>query len=276
MTATPVSPSLQPPANLRVVSIVGNTVMVAWTAPHGLAATGYVLEGGLSSGEVIASLPVGNTLTFSFTAPTGAYYIRAHALAGSTRSAASNEIRIFVNVPAPPGTPTNLLGLADGTTLTLAWMNSGGGGAATGVILDVSGAIAASLPLPMSEAFTFNGVPPGSYTLSVRATNATGASADSTPVTLTFPGACTAPSTPANFNVSRSGSLITVRWDLPATGSAPTGYLLHVSGTFNGSVPVTTRSLAASAGPGTYTISLAARNSCGTGSATPSQAITVP
>ena len=43
--------------------------------------------------------------TFTFTAPTGSFYVRVHALNGAVRSAASNEIRIHVNVPAPPSAP---------------------------------------------------------------------------------------------------------------------------------------------------------------------------
>ena len=45
----------------------------------------------------------------------------------------------------------------------------------------------ASIPLPVTETFSFAGVPPGTYTFSVRAINAAGTSGSSNPVTLTFP-----------------------------------------------------------------------------------------
>ena len=83
--------------------------------------------------EVLASLPTNSTATtFTFSAPTGAFYIRMHSLAPGPQSVASNEIRIFVNVPAPPSAPANLLGFVNGSALGLAWTNTAGGGSADG------------------------------------------------------------------------------------------------------------------------------------------------
>ena len=59
----------------------------------------------------LASLPTDSTATtYTFAAPTGAFFIRMHSLASGIRSAASNEVDLFVNVPAPPSAPANLLG----------------------------------------------------------------------------------------------------------------------------------------------------------------------
>ena len=109
-------------------------------APGGLPPTDYVLEGGVNPGEVLASISVGSANPiYTFVAPTGAFHVRMHTLSGATRSAPSNEIRIFVNVPAPPSAPADLLGLVNGSSVALAWRNTFEGGAPGGLILDVTG-----------------------------------------------------------------------------------------------------------------------------------------
>jgi hypothetical protein len=243
----------------------------------GAPPTDFVLEGGLTPGSVLASIPMGLNPIYSFEAPTGAFYIRVHTVAGAARSAASNEVRIFVNVPQPPSAPANLLGAVNGTTLHLAWRNTYGGGAPTGLILDVTGAVTISLPLGLGDSFTFAGVPPGTYTLSLRAVNAGGVSASSNAVTLVFPQPCSeAPSTPANFLAYRIGNLVHLVWDSAADGGAPTGYMVNVSGAFTASVPVPARSISGFVGPGTYNFSVLAANACGASAATPVQTIVVP
>jgi hypothetical protein len=268
-----------PPTNFTVASVVGNSVTVTWSAPASLPrASGYVLEGGVAPGEVLASLPTNSTATsYTFTAPTGAFYIRLHSLAGVARSVASNEVRLFVNVPAPPSAPTNLLALVNGSSLTLAWMNTAAGGPPTAIIADVTGSLNLSLGLPVSESFSIANVPAGTYTVSLRASNDQGPSGSSNSVTFTVPGACSGmPAVPSNLVVTRNGSLITASWQLPVSGPAPTSYLLNVSGAFTGQLATTGRTISGAVGSGTYTLNVSAVNACGTGPATPSQTITVP
>jgi YVTN family beta-propeller protein len=182
-------PAPDPPSDLLASSIVGNDVTLRWNAPAtGPAPTNYTLEGGLNPGQTLASLSTGGaTPTFTFTAPTGAFYIRLHALVGASKSAASNEIHIVV-----PG------------------------------------------------------------------------------------GGCTAPSTPANFQVSKAGTTIFVSWDASTSGPPPTGYLLHVTGTLVGSFATPNRSLSGAVGPGTYGLSVAATTACGSSAPTPVQNVTIP
>lgn len=265
------------PTFLRVVSIVDHTVTLAWTPPSAFTATGYVLEGGIAPHQVLASIPTGSAApTFTVTAPTGAFYVRMIALNGAVRSGASNEIRIFVGVPALPLPPTNLLGVGSGSTLVLAWENSSAGGAPSTIVLDVSGSAMTALTLPATERFSYSGVPPGTYTLTVRAVNSVGSSLPSNPVTVTFPAACAIAGTPINLAATRSGNRVTVSWNLPPGGAAPSGFLLSVSGAFVGTFPVTTRSLSAVAGPGTYDLTIASNNPCGTSPPSAAVSITVP
>lgn len=266
------------PTGLTVASVVGNRVTLDWNPPTTALATGYVLEGGVTPGQVLASVPTGSAATtLSFDAPTGAFFLRVHALTAAGRTAASNEVRAFVNVPRAPSAPTGLLGLTNGSTLGLSWKNTTSGGAPTSMLLDVSGAIAATLPIGPTEVFAFGSVPAGTYTFAVRAANATGASAASAPVTLTFPGACSgSPQTPLNLAVTRAGHQLTLTWDPPAAGPAVAGYVLSVSGPVSLALPVTTRSIAGPVPAGAYTFRVRASNACGQSANSPAQAITVP
>ena len=269
---------VQPPQNLHAASIVGNRVTLRWTVGAGPPPTGFVLEGGVAPGQVLASIPTGSTVPiFTFDAPTGSFFVRVHALDGSDRSAASNEIQIHVNVPAPPSTPDGLLGLVNGSSVALAWRNTFAGGAPASIWLDVTGALSGSLPLGLTDSFSFATVPAGTYTLRVRATNGAGSSGQSNPVTLTFPGPCSgAPVTPANFLAYKTGSVITVLWDPAVSGPAPTGFVLDVTGSFVGSFPTSARSLSGAVGPGTYNLRVSATNPCGTSTPTAVQSVVVP
>ncbi|MGE0359096.1 MAG: hypothetical protein AB7H93_24185 [Vicinamibacterales bacterium] len=278
-TLTVIATILRPPTALVALAVNGNRVTLGWTPPlHGIVPTGYVVEGGQLPGQVQGTIPIGAAAPagVTFTAPTGAFYLRVHAVAGLERSVASNEVRVFVNVPPPPAAPIGLLGLADGSTLTLAWRNPAQGGSADGLLLDVAGTVAATLRLAPGETVSFAGVPSGSYQLSLRAFNVTGTSPPSNTVTLSVPGQCLPPAPPAEFVATATATAIAVSWAPPAAGPAPTGYVVYARGDIVADIPTTRRSLAGSVGRGTYVLSVAATTPCGTSVATPAQTIVVP
>jgi hypothetical protein len=269
----------QPPADLSVVSVVGNRITLRFTPPSiGPAPTNYVLRGGATPGAVAASLPTGSTQAiFTFDGPSGVYYVRLHTVSGTNESGPSNEIRLVVNAPVAPSAPVNLLGLVNGSTISLAWRNTFAGGAPTGLLLDVTGTAVTTIPLGLSEGFSMMNVPAGTYTLALRATNGAGASPASAPVTLTFPGACSGPpSAPTDLLASRAGNGLTVIWEPPATGAAPTGYALVVSGGLNGVFTTAGRALAGTVPSGSYTMQVYAFNACGNGPAAPPIEVVVP
>lgn len=270
---------IQPPVNFRVDRVAGNLVTLRWTPnPVGPVATGYVVEGGLAPGSVLGAVPVGAVPALTFTAPSGAFYVRVRALDGAMTSGNSNEARLYVNVPVPPSAPSQLTGLVNGSQLGLSWKLTYDGGEPTEVLLDVSGTLSASLSVGLSESFAFPSVPDGTYTFSLRSRNASGVSTSSTPVTLTFPGACSGvPQAPANYLFYRVGNTVSLLWDPPADGPAPSAYVLNVTGAYVGAVPVgTSRSLTTSVGAGTYNVSVSAVNACGAGPATAVQTVVVP
>jgi hypothetical protein len=272
------TPGLAAPANLKVASLVGNLVTLVWTPPPGgVPPTAYVVEGGTTPGSMLARLPSAGTGTiFSVSAPAGVFHVRVRATLGQAESEPSNEITINVGVPALPSAPTNLLGHADGSTVTLTWQNTFGGGAATGIVLDVSGDATGSIPLPFTDRFVAPGVPSGTYTVAVRAVNGSGSSAPSNPITLTFPGVCSAPATPTSLVTAKSGDTIHLAWSPPAGGAAVAGYIIFVSGSFEGSVRTAGLTYSSAAPRGTYSLSVAATNPCGTSAATPAKTVTIP
>jgi hypothetical protein len=266
-----------PPSALRVTALARNLVTLQWTPPSaGPAAAGYVIELGAAPGETATRILVDQAPTFTFEAPTGTLYFRVRTRVGLTQSDPSNEIQALVNVLAAPSAPENLLTMVNDTSVALAWRNTFTGGAPVSLVLNVSGALSATIPLGLTDSVAFNGVPAGTYTLSVRAVNLAG-SAETTPVTLTFPGPCSGlPHVPTNLVTYKIGNTIHVTWDAPAAGAAPTAYVLNVTGSFAGSFVTNGRSMSGTVGAGAYTISVAAINPCGGSPATAAQTVTVP
>ena len=211
------------------------------------------------------------------TASNGAYYARMQSFAAGETSAPSNEIRLFVNTPTPPSAPANLLGLVNGSTMGLAWRHTYEGAAASSMLLDITGTTNTTLPIGLADSFTFGPVPAGTYTLTVRGVNAGGIGPPSPPVTLTFPGACSgAPLPPARFLAYRAGTTIFAVWDPAASGPAPSGFVLHVTGSYVGDIPTAARSLSGAIGPGSYGLSVRATNACGSSAPTTVQTVLVP
>jgi titin len=268
-----------PPTDLRVVATAGRTVTFAWTAPAGLVPTEYRVEGGVLPGETLASVPLspaGTVATLSL--PAGVFHVRIVAVASGLRLATSNEVRVVAGIARPPAAPVGLRGSAVGAALTISWTNVlTGGGPPTGLMLNVTGAATGTIALPEGEAFSYVGVPAGTYTLTVAATNAAGASPPSNAVTLTFPGgACVPPDMPLALATAVAERVVSLAWEPPAAGAAVTGYALIVSGSYNGTLPVAGRFMSARVPPGSYTVRVAAVNACGIGTATLPQTLVVP
>ena len=269
---------VQPPTALSVTNITGNVVTFRWTpSPAGPAPTSFVFEGGVTPGQVLASVPT-SVPALTLSVPNGAFFVRVRSFEGGIPSGASNELPIYVNVAALPSAPSNLLLTRNGSALELTWRNTFEGAAPTGLVLDVSGSIVASLPLPVSEHFAFNGVPAGSYNFTVRAVNGAGTSAASNVRSATFPSAtCVGiPAVPANFRAYRIGSTVFVDWDPPGVGAAISYYVLNVTGALAATIPTPLRALSGAVPPGTYNLTVASVNACGSSPNSAVQSVTVP
>ena len=101
--ASSAAQAVQAPGGLFVSQVTGNTVTLRWDPPlGGPAPDGYVLEGGVTPGSVLASVPTGlSAPIFTFVAPTGSFFVRVHSLLGAARSGPSNEVPLHVNVAVP-------------------------------------------------------------------------------------------------------------------------------------------------------------------------------
>jgi probable HAF family extracellular repeat protein len=271
----------QPPTDLYAYSIIGNIVTLRWNPPvSGPRPTGYTVEGGVSPGEVLAVIPTGSAYPiYTFTAPTGSFYVRVHSLAGADKSAASREIRLHVRVPIPPSAPASLTSMVDGSAVNLAWRNTFAGGAAETVYLEAvpTGGAPMFFPLGVSDTFGAANVPAGSYALRLWAVNGGGVSPPSNQIVVSVPGACSgSPGMPWGFLAYTVGRTIFVIWDPATTGPAATQYVLTVGGGFVGSFSTMGRALSGTVSPGSYHLSVVAQNACGSSPATPVQTVSVP
>lgn len=268
------------PANLRLATRAGNRVTLAWHAPAaGLLPNGYLLEGGIAGqGQVLVALPTGGAATqITLDVPDGWFFVQVSGTWNGARLATSTPFILVVNASPSPTPPAALLGSAVGSALTLTWRNTWDGETPTGLRLAVTGSLAASFDLPLSEAFTFPSVPPGTYTFTLTGLAGAVAGVPSIPVTLTFPGTCAGPPLPpVAFSASTQGGSVFLDWLPPASGEAITGYLVSVIGAFTGAFPMTARTLAAPVPPGQYAISVASVGPCGTSAATAPQTVVVP
>ncbi len=271
--------TVQAPTGLYVASVAGNLATLRWNPPQlGPAPDTYVLEGGLTAGSTMAVVPTGSTAPlFTITAPNGSFYVRMKSSRAGALSLPSNEVRLHINSTLKPNAPTNVQGAIKGSALWLAWRNTFTGGTPTSLMLDVTGAVTASLPLPLSESFNVPGVPNGTYTFRLRALNGAGASSQSSSVSVTAPStSCSLPRVPGNFLVTKSGNVISASWDTPSGGTPAASYRLNVWGSYTGAFPIAGLGFASGAPSGSYNFSLQAVNACGAGPATAFQTVVIP
>ena len=256
--------SCMPPTSPATPSCSASSAPTTGPAP-----TGYVLEGGVAARRGPGQhpdrqAPIRSTRS---TAPLGIVLCpRAHAGGRGAQSGLerNQDLRqraraaIGTGQPDRPG-QRQLRSPSRGETPSRAAQPGG-------VVLDVSGSLNTSLPLGLTDSFQFNGVPGGTYTLSLRAVNAAGSSPPSNADHSDLPGqrlsglGCAAAAVgvprlpPGQHHPRHVGS--------SATGRAPTSFVLNVTGASGGaSAP---RPRAERRGRARHLpLSVAAANACG-------------
>ncbi len=250
-------------------SVAGTRATLAWNAPSsGAPPSGYALYVGTSPGaaNVLNGQLLGPALSVSGDVPPGTYYARLVAYNASGASAASAEVSFVVAGASAPSPPAGVAASLNGTLATVTWVPpapDSGPSAATSYVLEVGttpgarniGAFNVGNVTRFSSA-----VQPGTYYVRVRAINAYGASAPSSEVVVRYG----APSRPRNLTQTGSGSTVTLRWQVPSSGSVTT-YVIEAgsaSGLSNllvravGNVTTVTTSVP----PGTYYVRVRAAN----------------
>ena len=212
--------------------------------------------------------------------PAGTYYTRVRAVNGTGTSTPSPESSVVVTEPSPiPGPPGNFFARAMGHTVSLYWTGSAAGEPATSYTIEAGSAPGLSnlavlvTGTPASSA-DVPSVPPGTYWVRVRGSNAAGIGAPSQDVAIVMgssAGCVGLPGAPVLLTPVVSGNNVNLNWNTPTLGAFATGYVLMAgsapgtSNLANFSTGSAATSFAASAPAGLYYVRIAAANACGTG-----------
>ncbi|MCA1586624.1 MAG: fibronectin type III domain-containing protein [Acidobacteria bacterium] len=284
------NPSTDPPSAPRdpQASVSTGTVYLSWQPPATGTITNYrVLAGSSSGASNVLNRSVGTLMALTTPAPTGTYYVRIVAENVSGSSPPSEELVITVNgEQTVPGPPRLLAGRAFGNAVDLTWSPPNVGVAPSSYRLEVgSGPGASDLAVfGSSGPYWYRGsVEHGLYYVRVRSQGPGGLSAPSNEVALrvgSAPG-CRPPGVPSSLLFTKSGSLITLAWSAPQSGTPPFTYVVEAgsatgsSNLFNGNVGPTT-TVSSSVAGGAYFIRVRATNDCGTSAPSNQVVIQVP
>lgn len=172
-----------------------------------------------------------------------------------------------------PGAPTNLQASVTGNIVNMSWSPPSAGQPPTSYLIvarTLGGQLIGTVPAGNLTTLSVP-APDGTYTLSVRASNASGAGPESNAVTLTVPQPVAAPGAPTHLTATVTGTTALLSWTPAATGGAVSNYLL-LAGTTPGFVmPMARLMLPGVPGatipgipPGTYYVRVVASNAGGT------------
>lgn len=184
---------------------------------------------------------------------------------------------------AAPAAPANLRASVSGSTVSLSWDAPTGPPPGRYVLeasLTPAGPLLATLPTSATSLMVAD-VPPGTYFVRVRASNADGFSAPSSEIAVTVgpPTACTAPpGVPTRLRGNVDVTRVDITW-APGTGCPATSYVVR-AGTSPGAanlaqVPVPSNVLSTTAPNGTFFVDVVAVNAFGQSAPSPSVIVTV-
>ena len=143
------------------------------------------------------------------------------------------SLTLTVEAVSPPNAPSGLYATVSGDTVVFAWQAPIGGDPPTSYVLEFgSGTNRSDLAsvdtgLPATT-YTANRVPARTYYVRVRARNAAGTSGASIETLVTVFGPCVQrPNRPENLLVAVTGNAVSLSWQAPVGGCAPTGYQIE-------------------------------------------------
>ncbi len=166
--------------------------------------------------------------------PSGGVLVAGGSASVSTylSSAEIFETSTFANPETPPGVPIGLTGSAPGSSITLTWSPPATGGSPTGYVIEAGSEpgranLATVATGSIETTFQSGAVASGLYFLRVRAANSGGTGAPTNDIAILVGAGPTPPGPPTGLAASSSGSSISLTWSAPATGGAPTGYVIE-------------------------------------------------
>lgn len=227
------------------------------------------------------------SLAIPATVPAGQYYLMAYVRGDGGPLAArfpwgNNYAFSRSPITVTGGTstlapPSNLAATVGGSSVTFTWTPPSPPPSA--YILEAGSATGAAnlavVSLPGTLTTFTAAAPAGTFFVRLRSSSATAVSAPSNEVTFTIggTGGGQIPGAPTGLQASASGSTVTVTWTAPASGGAPTGYILEAgsgpgqSDIANAPVGPATVFITGGVPPGTYYLRVRATNTAGTGPA---------
>ena len=257
-------------------------LVIEWNPPStGGLPLSYAIDVGLSPGTTALTLPAPDNAYFVAGAPPGRFYLRVRAINAAGAGPPSPETVLGLGGGAmQPDVPRFAQAWMLGARLFMQWERHQYGGAPSHYLVEAGTAPGArnigTIPVNV-PAFTFDGVPPGTYFLRVRAVSAAGISEPSNEVMVVAGGAPSPPGVPFAVGAVVSGGSGTITWSKPA--GPVTGYVLE-AGTETGLSNAARVALGpqTSVGfsnipPGRYYVRVRALNPLGTGLA--SEEVTV-
>lgn len=266
-----------PPTGLTA-AVAGLGVALSWTPVSG--ANSYLVQIGRAPGDVSF---YGTTVTgpsLSGPIPAGAYYWRVCAQNANGTSASSTEGTFTVGSTAP-ATPTGLVAQVNGSTVTLSWVPSAGGGVSQYIVEagPTLGSSAYGGVALTQTTISFPNTPNGTYYLRVRAVGPAGSSATTADAVATVGAACVAPGI-GTLTSQVSGGRVMLNWTAPS-GTGPFTYRLAVGSAAGGSdlgMHFMGAAMAVSSTPatGTYYVRVIASNACGSGGASSDAVVVIP
>lgn len=271
--------------SLVAVAVIGFVACDSLSRPAGPTSAPSLLAGGGALNFAMGS-PSAATIPWQCLATSGSALPATACPASSMKHA----VRFGSAAVGAPLAPTNLMYSTSGTSVTLSWSAPAGtagsppsdyflqAGSATGQS-NLANYDTGSTALTV----TVTNVPAGTYFVRVVAANSGGLSGPSNEVVITVAGGAapcgSVPGAPSSLVATVNGQTLTLTWNAPAGGCAPTAFIIQAgsaSGLSN-LATVNTGSLATTfsasgLGGGTYYVRMLATN--GNGSSGPSNEVT--
>jgi titin len=174
-TAPPAAPKLD-------ATVLGSFIQLSWAPGVGDAPTGYMLDVGSAPGkrDIISTPLAAEVHTMTAPVANGTYALHLIAVNACGSSAWGSDATLTVGGPEVtlPGAPSGLTAQVAGRSATLTWAPPVSGGNPASYVIEVlsgNGQLLLSLNTGnVSTVFEHGNVPPGRYTVRVRAANGRG------------------------------------------------------------------------------------------------------